>query len=145
MPPWRHSEHSCWPGFGATVSLAQQAGGDSASGIPSPVRNNGCVTGAGNLAQWGVCDSKVFSPADYGAVGDGNPHAIGATYGSTLAAIALYTAPAGGKPFSFVTTPTYGLTFPLTTSADQGGAGTVLTFLTTLTGIGGWSAPGSSV
>jgi hypothetical protein len=123
------------------ICRAQQASSAAqGSGNPLPVRDNGCVVGSGNSPEWGVCHNKAFSPTDYGAVGDGNLRTIGTSYGSTLAAVANYIS-ARGQPYSFVTAAAYGLMFPLTTSESQGAPGAVLTFLTTLSGIGGWSAP----
>ena len=69
-------------------------------------------------------------PAQFGAIGDGRPHAIGAAYGTTLRALAGYAARAGAHPFGWVLDPAYGLTFQRTTSAAQKEPGTMLSVTT---------------
>ncbi len=87
--------------------------------------------------------ADVFNPRDFGATGNGSSVTIGTTFGSTVtASLAAFAAQSigGATPFSWMTRPQFGLQFSMATSTDQGGAGTVLTFLENMTGINGWAA-----
>ena len=86
------------------------------------------ATGGPVSRSLGARASDVFNARDYGASGSGAATAIGTSYGSTLAALASYTVPGGGTPFSWATNPAFGLTFTMTTSAAQSGSGGSLTF-----------------
>ena len=78
--------------------------------------------------------ADTFNCRDYGCDPTGGNTAIGTTYGTSVAALAAYTAPNGSHPFAQATNQLFGLTFPMTTSAAQSAAGTGLTFVD---GIGG--------
>lgn len=91
----------------------------------------------------GARGADVFNPRDFGATGTGSLATIGTAFGSaaTTSLAAFAAQPIGGAaPFSWMAQPQFGLQFSMATSADQGGAGTALTFLETLTGINNWSA-----
>ncbi len=116
----------------------------SSSGSYSPAGQDlgagtALATGSATPRTFAARAADAFNVRNYGAVGNGSSTAIGTTFGANLAAVAGYTV-GGATPFSWMTNPAFGLTFSMATSVDQGGAGTTLTFLETLTGINNWQA-----
>ncbi len=71
-----------------------------------------------------------INPRDFGAYGNGTAHPVGAAIGITsLASLAAWSGPVAGlHPYSFVTSPYYGLTFSIATATAQSAAGTALQF-----------------
>ncbi len=127
------------PGSGANQVLGQsgwttQTGGGNVSTDSSGTISAQLVraNGAHVSRTLSTRATDQLNVRDFGATGTGQATAIGTTYGSTLAALASYTAPGGATPFSWATNPAFGLTFSMTTTAAQSAAGPQLTFLESL-------------
>ena len=87
--------------------------------------------------------ADVYNVRDFGALGTNSSVTIGASFPSSVtASLAAFASQnvRGTMPYAWMTNPAFGLTFTIPTSVDQGGSGTTLTFLESLSGINGWSA-----
>ena len=87
--------------------------------------------------------ADVYNVRDYGALGTGTPTALASQFtAAATASLAAFAAQSvsGATPYAWMTNPAFGLTFSIPTSTDQGGKSSVLTFLTSLSGINNWSA-----
>ena len=116
--------------------VAQAAGAIQASGGNASAAVSASAAG-GMLRSLAARTGDTFLPQDYGALGTGSAATVGTTYGTTLAALAAYTASNGAHPFAWATNPYFGLTFSMSTTAAQSAAGTGLTFLSSAAGING--------
>ncbi len=87
--------------------------------------------------------ADIYDVRDFGALGSNSSTTLATQFPATATASLSSFASQnvnGTTPYTWMTNPAFGLTFSMTTSVDQGGAGTSLTFLRALTGINNWSA-----
>ena len=123
----------------ATPASVQATSGTTAANVSSSMVNLPGLPARSLSAQ----ASDIYNVRDYGALGTNTASTLATQFPSTAtASLAAFASQSinGFSPYAWMTNPAFGLTFSIPTSADQGGAGTTLTFLETLSGINGWSA-----
>ena len=123
----------------ATTAFVQASTGSVATNLSGSLINLPGMPARSLSARAG----DVYNVRDYGALGTNTPTTL-ATQFPTSATASLSSfatqSVSGSTPYTWMTNPAFGLTFSMPTSADQGGAGTSLTFLRPLTGINNWAA-----
>ena len=123
----------------ATTAFVQANSGSVGSNLSGSLINLPGMPGRSLSAR----AADIYNVRDYGALGTNTPTTLASQFpASATASLSSFAAQSvnGSTPYAWMTNPAFGLTFSMSTSIDQGGAGTSLTFLRPLTGINNWSA-----
>ena len=123
----------------------QSAGGNASASTTSTAGSFGSPALAGGTTARTLTSraADIYNVKDFGALGTNSYVQLQSVFpGSATASLAAFAAQSvnGATPYAWMSKAAFGLTFTMPTSVAQGGSGTTLTFLESLSGINNWSA-----